>query len=127
MLPFWCVCFATLVATLYCRRTAARGARAANRSSMLRALSHIPWQVSAAAGWSALIAAPLLAEVWERESAEAAASHSSFASSIITTATVAQLRQEGFVVGPFTVRALWTRPVCALHSFTRVVAVDSHL
>ena len=69
---------------------------------LLRLLERVPWQVSATAGWSALIAAPIIAEAWDREAPAIAASHSGRESAgvqIVDAAISAQLREDGFVIG----------------------------
>lgn len=74
---------------------------------LLRALSKVPWQASAAAGWGFLISAPVVAEVWERESPLDAAKHNQARpGSSVNDATMAQLKADGFVIGLILSRAL---------------------
>lgn len=72
------------------------------RPAWLRLINRVPWQVSAAAGWTGLASAGWIIEVQERESAAEAAAHAAGSSSSTTTpisaAAVATLRKQGYVV-----------------------------
>jgi hypothetical protein len=68
--------------------------------TIIRTSQRVPWQISAALGWSGLMAAPLIAEVLDRESPANAARHdrSPTCSAVLDAAAVRQLRDTGFVV-----------------------------
>jgi hypothetical protein len=66
---------------------------------LLRAASRIPWQLSAAVGWSALAAAPLVAEAWERECPSEAAKHNGGPSSALDAQDIRELQTRGFIIG----------------------------
>lgn len=91
---------------------------------LLRAMERIPWQVHAATGCSVLAAAPLLAEVWERETPLVAASHNGGAASSVNAEAVQRLRQEGFVIGQRRTanNRLYAQPLLIL-ALTRVSVV----
>ena len=76
---------------------------------MARLLLHrlsLPWQASAALGWTTLAAAPYAAEVWDRQTPQAAAEATAAgteeatmaASSAVASRAVAQLQEDGFAV-----------------------------
>ena len=69
---------------------------------LFRAIFRVPWQVSAAAGWTGLLLAPQFAEVWERDSpmGAAASSSASRTAPALNVAAIEHLKTEGFVVGP---------------------------
>lgn len=66
--------------------------------TIIRTSQRVPWQISAALGWSGLMAAPLIAEVLDRESPANAARHDRSTCSSVDAAAVQQLRDTGFVV-----------------------------
>jgi hypothetical protein len=76
------------------RKSRRRPSLVASHHMLLRALTRVPWQLPGSVLLCA--AAPLVAEVWERDAPATAASSTSLG---LDATAVAQLRDNGYVIG----------------------------